>query len=610
MVAAASLPSCSTTATASSARASTPTTRRRSCSGPTGCSTASGPSRTRCGSAIRPAPSRSRRAAADTTNASLLDAFNGLLLAIPVLTALAALAALGRLPPGAARDRRIAHRPAVPGGLVPGPERLQGDGDGAARARASRSRCGELGRQPDPRAPTSRTHGGRWSSSLILFAVASVFVYSLPGLAGSRSRCRSGWCSSSRRAACGSTSRRVRDDGPPPPPGLIVVVAVAGDRGRRVLGAAQLSGFVGKVGQVQASAGRLSSPGVPRRGARDLAGGRLPDRPGRRRPAPIRRVALGLLAAAIGAFGAIRRREWGLVAMGASAVDRLRRRQRVRVDLRGGEGAGDHVPARRDGGPARPSSPRSGDGVAAAEEAGSARRSVGRSAGRPRSAWPCSSLGVRRRGRLCRFDAPGAARRPGRLRPACDELETLGGLTQDRAGRLPRRRPLRRLLAARHAHAKPRRLRARGDRGAPEKVWQQGLRDGLRHAVGRAARRVPLRDHDQGRLPEHRARRTSSRWFAPPPTCSGGATGRPRTCGIIEPRRRARRDARLLHRRGPQGRLAAGGTATVLPDPVVTGIKAWSRPSPFDAPGTATARGSCSAAGAGSSRSSTTARSR
>ena len=39
-------------------------------------------------------------AAAEATNAPLLDAFNGLLLAIPVLTALAALAALDSLPPG------------------------------------------------------------------------------------------------------------------------------------------------------------------------------------------------------------------------------------------------------------------------------------------------------------------------------------------------------------------------------------------------------------------------------------------------------------------------------------------------------------------------------
>jgi hypothetical protein len=36
--------------------------------------------------------------------------------------------------------------------------------------------------------------------------------------------------------------------------------------------------------------------------------------------------------------------------------------------------------------------------------------------------------------------------------------------------------------------------------------------------------------------------------------------------------------------------LSEGRTATVLPQPVVTGIHAWSKPSPFDAPGTATQR--------------------
>ena len=100
-------------------------------------------------------------AAAEATNASLLDAFNGLLLAIPVLTALAALAALERLPAGRRVARRLADRPAVPGRLVPGPERLQGDRDGApgARLRGRARRAGPAParrrRQPHPR--------GRWS---------------------------------------------------------------------------------------------------------------------------------------------------------------------------------------------------------------------------------------------------------------------------------------------------------------------------------------------------------------------------------------------------------------------------------------------------------------
>ena len=48
----------------------------------------------------------------------------------------------------------------------------------------------------------------------------------------------------------------------------------------------------------------------------------------------------------------------------------------------------------------------------------------------------------------------------------------------------------------------------------------------------------------------------------------------------------------------------------MLADPVVTGIQAWSRPSPFDAPATRQPDARCSAPGAGRSRSSTTARCR
>ncbi len=110
--------------------------------------------------------------------------------------------------------------------------------------------------------------------------------------------------------SCAPAARRHR--------GAIVVVAVV----VVVVGAfsaAQLSGFVGKVGTVQASVGRLSSPVFPGealgiwpkgdfrvvRGDVSLA-----------YPA----VALGLVAAALGALAAVRRRDWGLVAVGAAAV--------------------------------------------------------------------------------------------------------------------------------------------------------------------------------------------------------------------------------------------------------------------------------------------------
>ena len=98
-------------------------------------------------------------------------------------------------------------------------------------------------------------------------------------------------------------------------------------------------------------------------------------------------------------------------------------------------------------------------------------------------------------------------------------------------------------------------------------------------------RRVPLRDHHPGRLPEHRRRRTSSRWSAPPRTSSGSARARPRTWGsstsTAPPARRstARAPRAARSSRGPK-------TATVIADPVVNGIHAWSRRSPFEAPAT------------------------
>jgi hypothetical protein len=152
---------------------------------------------------------------------------------------------------------------------------------------------------------------------LLLLAVSSIFVYSIPGLV---------WFALALPIwlvlelvtgglridldAARSTMRRHRR-------ALIVggvlVLAVA------AFSASQLSGFVGKVGMVQASAGRLTSPVFPGealgiwpegnfqivRG--DVAGAY---------PA----VALGLLAAAIAALAAFRRRDWGLIAMGASTV--------------------------------------------------------------------------------------------------------------------------------------------------------------------------------------------------------------------------------------------------------------------------------------------------
>jgi hypothetical protein len=244
---------------------------------------------------------------AEVTGTSLEEAFNGLLLAIPVLTALAALSALGELPP----VRRVIAASLTGLPYLAASFLAQSAFKETAMALlvlAFAVALGELARGASRRA---------WLIVLVLFAAASVFVYSLPGLA---------WFAIAVPVwlALEAVTGRLRVD-----PGelrlaarrhrraiaivAIVVVAVG------ALAAAQLSGFVGKVGEVQASAGRLSSPVFPGealgvwpegdfRIVRGDVGGAYPA------------VALGLLAAAIGGLAALRRRDWGLVAMGASAV--------------------------------------------------------------------------------------------------------------------------------------------------------------------------------------------------------------------------------------------------------------------------------------------------
>ncbi len=254
-------------------------------------------------------------AAAETTNSSLLNAFNGLLLAVPVLTALAALAALGGLSPG----RRVVAAALAALPYLAASFLAQSAFKETAMALlvlAFALGLSELRRRlpADERQPH---HRRAMAVALVVLVAASLFVYSLPGLAwfalavpiwlalelatgGLRADV------AALRAGARRHRRAIAVVG-------IVVLAVG------AFSAAQLSGFVGKVGAVQASAGRLSSPVFPGealgiwpegdfRIVRGEVAGAYPA------------VALGLLAAAIGAAGAIRRRDWGLVAMGASAV--------------------------------------------------------------------------------------------------------------------------------------------------------------------------------------------------------------------------------------------------------------------------------------------------
>ena len=153
--------------------------------------------------------------------------------------------------------------------------------------------------------------------ALVLFAVASVFVYSLPGLV---------WFAAAVPIwlALELGTGRLRVDVPRLRAetrrhrraivAVAVVVAAVG-----ALSAAQLSGFVGKVGEVQESGGRLDSPVFPGEALGIWPEGDFQVVRGEVEGAYLA-VALGLLAAAIGGLAAVRRRDFGLVAVGAAAV--------------------------------------------------------------------------------------------------------------------------------------------------------------------------------------------------------------------------------------------------------------------------------------------------
>ncbi len=237
--------------------------------------------------------------AAEATNASLLDAFNGLLLAIPVLTALAALAALDWLPAG----RRVVAASLAGLPYLAASFLAQSAFKETAMALlvlAFAVALGELGRPPpaDDRQPHPRR---AMVLALILLAVGERLRLQPPGAGLVRDRRCPIWL------ALELGTGRLRIDVAELRAGArrhraaivavaVVVVAVG------AFSAAQLSGFVGKVGKVQASVGQAQLAGVPRRGPRDLAGGRFPGRPGRRR----RRLS----GAGAGPAGGGDRRRW------------------------------------------------------------------------------------------------------------------------------------------------------------------------------------------------------------------------------------------------------------------------------------------------------------
>jgi hypothetical protein len=546
-------------------------------------------------------------AAAETTNSSLLDAFNGLLLAIPVLTALAALAALERLPPV---------RRAVAASLTGLPylaasffaQSAFKETAMALLVLAFAVGLGELGRRRS--AGEADPHPGRaMVVALVLFVVASVFVYSLPGLVWFALAAPLWLIVELATGGLRLDVEALRDTARRHRRAIVVVAVVIVAVG--AFSAAQLSGFVGKVGQVQESAGRLSSPVFPGealgvwpegdfRVVRGDVSGAYPA------------LALGLLAAAIGAFGAVRRREWGLVAMGASTVlvyAGARAFASIYVEAKAlaimaplvvmaalltlfsplGQ-ANAAVEAAGEGEGASTGTAASGPGTRAkmfdAQRLTSRVRAGADAAGRVGTAALALGVIVAVAYAASTFLALRAA--PIGFDQRASELQSLAGLAQDRtvaflgvdrfAGYW-----LRGTLMRSPGGYVPADVQAR-----PSKVWQQGLA-------------MDFDTLSAGRLDEFDyviTTRASYQSTAPPnfrPVVRTDSyvlwrrEGPTPHLGIIEP---SGAPGATLDCSSPEGHkvLSAGRTATVLPDPVVTGIHAWSRSSPFDAPGTATQR--------------------
>jgi hypothetical protein len=502
-------------------------------------------------------------AAAEVTGASLLDGFNGLLVAIPVLTALAALAALEELPPG----RRVLAASLAGLPYLGASFLAQSAFKETAMAMLVLAFAVALSELPRG-SPRAGPHPARAAVvALILLVAAGLFVYSLPGLVWFALavpiwlalELATGGLRIDLGALRGSARRHRR---------AIAIVAIV-LAAVVAFSAAELSGFVGKVGEVQASVGRLSSPVFPGealgvwpegdfRIVRGEVSGAYPA------------VALGLLAAAIGAYAALRRRDWGLIAMGVSAVivyagARLFASIYVEAKALAVMSPLVVLVALR----AFLAAPRS-SGQRMPNVLTRARHVLGAVAV---AAFAASTF-------LALRAAPVGFDQRGR------ELESLAGLVQGR--------PVAFLGVDRFAAywLRGTLVRSPGGYVPPEvkarrkKVWQQGLAMDLDTLSSRRLDdfdyAITTRAGYQSTAPQNFGvvARTSSyvlwrRSGETPPLGvidKDGTPGRVLDCATREGRRLARR----------------GGTATVLRRPVGGGPGAWSRGFPFDAPGSAT----------------------
>ncbi len=224
---------------------------------------------------------------AEATNSSLQDAFNGLLLAIPVLTALTALGVMGGLSP--ARRVIAASLDGLP--FLAASFLAQSAFKETAMAllvlafAVTLRDLAFLNRNPDY---GGGAHPRRALVIVVLILLDCVERLRLqhpgPGLVRARPADLARAGAAHRWHADRSGRGAGRDDAAA---GAWSSWRRARPRRGRLLGVAAL-GFVEQGGHGAGVGGPAHLARVPRRGARDLAGGRLPDRPRRGRPAPTR----------------------------------------------------------------------------------------------------------------------------------------------------------------------------------------------------------------------------------------------------------------------------------------------------------------------------------
>ncbi|MQA74150.1 MAG: hypothetical protein GEU88_07405 [Solirubrobacterales bacterium] len=244
--------------------------------------------------------------AAQVSGTSLVSAFNGLLLAIPALTALTALGALTRVPP--LRRIAIAAICGLPylGASFLAQSAFKETAMGLfvlafAIALASVGRAG-------------------WRGVLtvgVLLAAASVFTFSIPGLAWFAIALPIWLLATALAGESPLDWRRIRDSvvrhrGAT---AIVVVVLIA----VAVIAIEPATNFFSKIDDVQASAGRLSSPvfggealGIWPEGDFRIVRGEV--------SGSLVAVALGAVAVAYGAWALLRRRRFALVSMLAAGL--------------------------------------------------------------------------------------------------------------------------------------------------------------------------------------------------------------------------------------------------------------------------------------------------